>query len=83
MCGGIAARVCPNPEGQFCDYDDTASCGISDGSGVCRDRPTACTKECTTVCGCDGKIYCNACEANRAGTDVQAVVKCPEGGLLR
>ena len=30
-----------------------------------------CPANCTGVTGCDGKIYCNACEASRQGITVK------------
>jgi hypothetical protein len=66
ICGGIAGLECPEPMTMFCDYPPTAG---TDGTGICKARPTQCMKDCPGVCGRDGKFYCNACEANRAGTD--------------
>jgi hypothetical protein len=37
--------------------------------GLCTLRPTACGTEVGPVCGCDGRIYRNACEAVLAGVD--------------
>ena len=69
-CGGIAGHRCPeDPSTIYCDFEDTVQCGATDGSGVCRARPTTCLLDCPGVCGCDGKFYCNACEAHRAGVD--------------
>ncbi|MBX7181411.1 MAG: kazal domain protein [Bacteroidia bacterium] len=31
----------------------------------------ACTQDCPGVIGCDGKTYCNTCEANRNGIRVE------------
>jgi hypothetical protein len=49
------------------------SCGVSlsglPDRGSCLLRPKACTADCPIVCGCDGKLYCNACIANAWGTD--------------
>jgi hypothetical protein len=67
-CGGLVGSTCPG-DTAYCDFPDTHLCGIADGAGVCRARPDACTKDCPGVCGCDGKPYCNACEAHRAGVD--------------
>lgn len=75
-CGGLAGRPCG--AGDYCDYPDDAACGEDDVSGTCRGRPDVCTPVIDEVCGCDGEVYGNACEANRAGTDVYR-----EGGCLR
>jgi hypothetical protein len=32
-----------------------------------RNHSGICTTDCPGVCGCDGKFYCNECDANRAG----------------
>jgi hypothetical protein len=67
-CGGLTGMMCPG-DATYCDFPDVHMCGIADGPGVCRARPDTCTKDCPGVCGCDGKPYCNACEAHRAGVD--------------
>jgi hypothetical protein len=66
FCGGFGAVECP--EGQFCFYDADAICGADDGGGVCRPTPEVCPDIYAPVCGCDGQVYGNECEANGAGT---------------
>jgi hypothetical protein len=72
---GACERRCspdrPCPSTHFCDYD-RLSCGADGMTGVCRERPRVCPLAlvCTPTCGCDGRDYCNACEAAAAGTDV-------------
>ena len=34
-------------------------------------KDNGCTTDCPGVKGCDGKTYCNECEANRQGIRVQ------------
>ncbi len=60
---------------EFCALDPPGSCDLS-SEGLCRPRPTVCGTECGGVCGCDGKAYCNTCEAQRAGTDVSGDKGC-------
>src|SRR5206468_5070348 len=49
------------------------------GEGVCRQRPEACIGVLEPVCGCDGRTYVNACEAERAGVNVRAEGRCTRG----
>lgn len=58
--------------GQYCRFPDTV-CG---GPGVCADRPSECPPVCTSLCGCDGRPYCNACEAAAAGVSVGPFGSC-------
>jgi hypothetical protein len=55
---------------EYCDYpaDD---CGAGNGAGVCTKRPPFCDDSGPSqpVCGCNGKIYAYACDANLAGQD--------------
>jgi hypothetical protein len=55
---------------QYCHVP--GSCG---GTGSCVPRPQDCIQAENIVCGCDGKLYRNDCEANAAGVDVG-----PSGG---
>jgi hypothetical protein len=65
-CGTRGAGPCASDE--WCDFPDSA-CGAADVGGTCQKRPTACTQDCPGVCGCDGRFYCNGCEAHAAGVD--------------
>ncbi len=72
-CGGFAGDVCRQE--LYCDYE-VDDCGGADGIGVCREMPEDCTAEVSPVCACDGTVYSNECEANRAGYDVSALAPC-------
>jgi len=82
-CGGFAGRRCPDPNATFCDYDEQMACGEGDATGVCTPRPTICSRDCPGTCGCDGKFYCNACEAHRAGADDSPMGSCSDAGNVK
>ncbi len=73
-CGGFAGATCSADE--FCDFA-ADTCGVADEQGRCRARPDACDDQFEPVCGCDGVIHANACDANAAGTDVSSLGSCP------
>lgn len=66
-----ACEACSSDE--FCDQLGT-DCG---DWATCTPRPEGCTADCPGVCGCDGRVYCNACLARQAGTDVVPDAVCP------
>jgi hypothetical protein len=65
VCGGAAAVSCD--QGEWCDYG--GGCGAGDKEGQCQPAgtgdPTACSH---SVCGCDGRLYCNTLAAHLNGT---------------
>jgi hypothetical protein len=75
-CGGITASRCDM--GLYCEYP-AESCGYADQSGICRQVPARCEEDCPKVCGCDGEIYCNACQAAISGISVADPSLCQHG----
>ncbi len=63
-------------QSDFDCFDDQQSCFTTDsqcgGAGRCATRPTLCPHVCgaTSVCGCDGVTYCNACLAASGGVSI-------------
>ncbi|MEZ4329455.1 MAG: Kazal-type serine protease inhibitor domain-containing protein [Polyangiales bacterium] len=73
-CGGIAGLGCN--AGLFCNYPPDAMCGAADQLGVCTVPPQACPDIWAPVCGCNGQIYGNDCEAAAAGMSVGPTSNC-------
>lgn len=75
--GAAGCAACGADE--YCDWVGDA-CGPPE-SGVCTPLPDGCDAVYMPVCGCDGEVYSNACEAARAKVDVAAADTCtpPEG----
>ena len=75
-CSTESQALCKS--NQFCGFKD--DCGLLK-TGYCTDKPTTCDTSCTTVCGCNGKTYCNECEANKAGLSIDPSGKaCSDAG---
>jgi hypothetical protein len=71
-CGSRGSPPCPR--GTFCFRPD--SCGEADEGGTCIAPPGACPRILAPVCGCDGRTYDNACEAQRQQVSVRASGAC-------
>ena len=86
VCGGLRGSQCPAD--QFCNFAPDAICGFADATGNCAPVPDGCDTVYDPVCGCDGKTYGNACDANLDGVSVQKDGECDAapgdtcGGLL-
>lgn len=74
LCGGLVGLTCK--PGFFCDYGIGGGCGEFYEFGACMPIPEGCTEQYDPVCGCDGKTYGNACEANMAGVSVASLGEC-------
>src|SRR5262249_13189613 len=74
FCAGKVGILCGLD--QYCHFDPSTPCGGFDAAGTCEPRPQACDADCPGVCGCDGKFYCNTCDANAAGIDVSNETAC-------
>lgn len=64
--------------GHYCFF--AHGCGTT-GKGTCKPRPGACPEHCPRICGCNGKTYCNSCEAAADGVSVASGSACasPDG----
>jgi hypothetical protein len=72
-CGGFSGATCPAD--QYCDFPDD-TCGVSDGAGTCKPRPSACPDLYAPTCACDSKVYSNPCDAAAAGFDISNLGSC-------
>lgn len=73
-CGGLIGAGCNM--GLFCNYPEEALCGAADQTGTCTAMPEACPAVWAPVCGCDGDIYGNSCEAEAAGVSIAPMGSC-------
>jgi hypothetical protein len=75
LCGGLGGLSCG--KGQFCNLAGN-QCGTADAGGLCAPIPNNCPEGCSLegICGCDGNIYCNECEANAKGVSVAPIGFC-------
>jgi hypothetical protein len=69
----------PCPFGSYCDVPDD-SCGKGLYHGTCKPMPAGCGVTPPKVCGCNGKVFQNACTAAAAGIDVDGNSPCATPG---
>ena len=74
ICGGIQGKQCAN-EQQYCNFG-AGQCKVLDAEGICKDKPTICTRDYRPVCGCDGMTYGNACVAETEGVSIDHPGEC-------
>ncbi len=68
LCGGITGIPCDDPA-EFCKFPP-GLCDAADIMGVCTPIPMGCPDVWAPVCGCDGVIYGNECEADAVGIQI-------------
>jgi hypothetical protein len=75
----IGARCSPYSTGPLpicgstLEYCQVSACA---SIGACAAKPTACPAILDPVCGCNGVVYPNACQAARAGVSVKKKGRC-------
>jgi hypothetical protein len=78
-CGGINKVTCSDKT-TYCHFANGV-CGAGSATGTCDPLPTSCASAMPSpVCGCDGKTYDSACEAQLAGVSTAASAACACGG---
>ena len=65
---------------EYCAFDPPL-CSRGARPGTCQPRPRSCSSQKDPVCGCDGKLYDNACRASRAGVDRSLLEHCEQQPL--
>ena len=72
-CGGPDSVACEDT--RYCQLPLGACLGPN-ATGSCKLPPTTCTNVKSTVCGCDGFLYDNACAAAKAGISITGTSMC-------
>ncbi len=66
----------PCVDGAFCDASPESVESPCGEVGVCVAQPLACDESSNPVCGCDGELYANSCEAAKAGVGTRGAQGC-------
>ena len=74
VCNETSSSLMPCPDAMYCAKPE-GQCG---GNGVCKQKPSGCSKEYMPVCGCNGITYGNLCAAASAGVAVHYSGTCKE-----
>jgi len=74
-CSRAPGHACK--EGFVCHYGPKAACGETGAEGACFPIPSACTKDYSPICGCDGRTYVNLCVAHSHGVSPRQAGPCP------
>ena len=72
-CGGPDGLACE--DGRYCQLPLGACLGPN-AIGSCKLPPTDCTSVKSPVCGCDGVVYDNACQAAAAKVSITGTMTC-------
>ena len=77
-----AAEPSPTCGSEICAADEHCNffldnCGNGNIIGGCVEKPTTCTDTVAPVCGCDGQLHTNRCQASALGVDLDAEGNCP------
>jgi hypothetical protein len=71
-CGDVECS-----DSEWCDWSADACGGGDFAMGECMPLPEGCGDIYAPVCGCDGQVHSNICDANALGLDVDAEGDCP------
>ena len=66
LCSDSCYEIGDCPEGYYC----ATAIGDCTGEGTCREIPLGCPDVWEPVCGCDDRMYGNACEAAAMGVNI-------------
>lgn len=80
---GIACGEATCGAAEFCNWSDNRCGETVSAEGTCMTIPEGCDPDFVPVCGCDGEVHSNLCEANRMGVDVDSEGTCePPKGMF-